>query len=117
MSLAELHDATSFAEVLQAENLGFCPRGEGGALAASGATALGGRIPINVSGGLVSKGHPIGATGVVMVYDMVRQLRGEAQAAQVPDARFGVIENGGGFLGVEEAATAVHVLGPLYQEA
>jgi acetyl-CoA acyltransferase len=117
MSLAELHDATSFAEVLQAENLGFCDRGDGGPLAMTGATALGGRIPINVSGGLVSKGHPIGATGIVMVHDVVRQIRGEAGPAQVPGARFGVVENGGGFWGVEEAATAVHVIGPLRKEA
>jgi acetyl-CoA acyltransferase len=117
MSLAELHDATSFAEVLQAENLGFCARGDGGSLALSGATTLGGRIPINVSGGLVSKGHPIGATGVVMVHDVVRQIRGEAGSSQVPDARFGVIENGGGFVGIEEAATAVHVIGPLFKKA
>jgi acetyl-CoA acetyltransferase len=116
MSLAELHDATSFAEVLQAENLGFCESGGGGALAMSGATTLGGRIPINVSGGLVSKGHPIGATGIVMVHDVVRQLRGEANSSQVPGARLGVIENGGGFWGVEEAATAVHVLGPVFKE-
>ena len=116
MGLAEVHDATSFAEVLQAENLGFCASGEGGALAMSGATTLGGRIPINVSGGLVSKGHPIGATGIVMIHDVVRQLRGEAGAAQVEGARFGVIENGGGFWGVEEAATAVHVIGPLRKD-
>ena len=113
MSLAELHDATAFAEVLQSENLGFCARGEGGPMALSGDTSLGGRIPINVSGGLVSKGHPIGATGLVMVHDIVTQLRGEAGGGQVEGARFGVIENGGGLLGVEDAATAVHVLGPL----
>ena len=83
----------------------------------SGATSLGGRIPINASGGLVSKGHPIGATGIVMIHDVVRQLRGEAGAAQVEGARFGVVENGGGFWGVEEAATAVHVLGPLRKDA
>jgi acetyl-CoA acyltransferase len=113
MDLAELHDATAFAEVLQSENLGFCARGEGGPLALSGATELGGRIPINVSGGLESKGHPIGATGLVMIHDVARQLRGDAGAAQVQGARFGIVENGGGFWGVEEAATAVHVLGPV----
>ncbi|MFT3719579.1 thiolase family protein [Pseudorhodoferax sp.] len=113
MGVCELHDATSIAEVIQAENLGFCPRGEGGALALSGATELGGRIPVNVSGGLISKGHPVGATGLIMVRDIVRQIRGEAGTAQVAGARLGVIENGGGFWGVEEAATAVHVLGPL----
>jgi acetyl-CoA acyltransferase len=116
MNVCELHDATSIAEVIQAENLGFCARGEGGALGLSGATELGGRIPINVSGGLISKGHPVGATGLIMVRDIVRQIRGEAGKAQVQGARFGVIENGGGFWGVEEAATAVHVLGPLAKE-
>ncbi len=113
MNVAEVHDATSIAEVIQAENLGFCPRGEGGGYALTGATTLGGKIPINVSGGLISKGHPVGATGLIMVHDLVTQLRGEAGSAQVQGARFAVAENGGGFWGVEEAATAVHVLGPL----
>ncbi|MGE0768529.1 MAG: thiolase family protein [Hyphomicrobiaceae bacterium] len=112
MSLAEVHDATSFAEILQIENLGLCARGDGGPTTASGETTLGGRVPVNVSGGLVSKGHPIGATGLVMIHDVTRQLRGEAGPAQVEGARIGVVENGGGFVGVEEAATAVHVLGP-----
>lgn len=79
----------------------------------SGATRLGGKVPVNVSGGLVSKGHPIGATGLVMIRDIVTQIRGEAGAAQVAGARIGMVENGGGFLDVEEAATAVHVIGPL----
>lgn len=113
VNLVELHDATSFAEIVQVENLGLCARGEGGPLTASGATALGGRVPVNVSGGLVSKGHPIGATGLVMIHDVVTQIRGEAGAGQVEGARIGVVENGGGFLDVEEAATAVHVIGPL----
>ena len=113
IGLAEVHDATAYAEIVQSENLGFCARGDGGPLAASGATTLGGRIPINVSGGLVSKGHPIGATGIVMIHDVVRQLRGEAGSAQVANPRFAAVENGGGFWGVEEAATAVHIVGPL----
>jgi acetyl-CoA acetyltransferase len=113
IDLVELHDATSFAEVLQIENLGLCPRGEGGPMTLSGETKLGGRVPVNVSGGLVSKGHPIGATGLIMIHDVARQIRGEAGASQVEGARVGVVENGGGFWGVEEAATAVHVLGPL----
>ncbi len=113
VDLVELHDATSFAEILQVENLGLCDRGEGGPFTLSGATTLGGRVPVNVSGGLVSKGHPIGATGLVMIHDVAKQIRGEAGAAQVEGARIGVVENGGGFLDVEEAATAVHVLGPL----
>ncbi|QKS00618.1 thiolase family protein [Sphingomonas sp. CL5.1] len=112
MNVAEVHDATSFAEILQIENLGLCARGEGGPATQAGETTLGGRIPVNVSGGLVSKGHPIGATGLIMIHDIVMQLRGEAGRGQVEGARFGIVENGGGFWGVEEAATAVHILGP-----
>lgn len=111
MSLAEVHDATAFAEISQCENLMFCSFGDGGPLAESGATALGGRIPINVSGGLESKGHPIGATGLAMIHELVTQLRGEAGSRQVENARFGIAENGGGFYGVEEAAACITILG------
>lgn len=76
----------------------------------SGATALGGRLPVNVSGGLVSKGHPVGATGLSMVHEVCLQLRHEAGARQVHDARIGLIENGGGVLGFDEAACAVTIL-------
>lgn len=110
VDIAEVHDATSFAEILQIENLGLCPRGEGGPFTASGATGPGGTIPVNVSGGLVAKGHPVGATGVVQICELVEQLRGEAGALQIRGARVAVAENGGGFLGVEEAATLVTVL-------
>ena len=110
VNLAEVHDATSFAELLQIENLGLCPRGEGGAFTASGATARGGRVPVNVSGGLVAKGHPVGATGVIQLCELVEQLRGEAGGLQIDGARVAVAENGGGFLGIEEAATVVTVL-------
>ncbi|MBL8382604.1 MAG: thiolase family protein [Burkholderiales bacterium] len=108
--LAEVHDATSFCEIYQLEMLGFCPVGEGGRLVESGATSLGGRIPVNVSGGLVSKGHPVGATGLSMVYEVAQQLRGEAGARQVRGAQLGVIENGGGVMGFDEAACAVTIL-------
>ncbi|MCD2173666.1 thiolase family protein [Rhizobium sp. C4] len=111
MSLAEVHDATAFAEILQIENLGFAARGEGGRLTEEGATRLGGRIPVNPSGGLLSKGHPIGATGVIQIHELVTQLRGQAGTRQVPDARWAIAENGGGFLGFEEAATVVTILG------
>lgn len=111
MSVAEVHDASAFAEILQSENLGFCGLGEGGALAESGATALGGRIPINPSGGLESKGHPIGATGLGQIYELVTQLRGEAGPRQVEGARFAIAENGGGFHGWEEAAAVITILG------
>ena len=110
IDVAEVHDATAFAEIQQIENLGFCALGGGGPLTESGATRLGGTIPVNTSGGLVSKGHPIAATGIVQLHELVTQLRGEAGKRQVSDARFAAAENGGGFLGVEDAATVVTVL-------
>src|SRR5690606_3707029 len=110
VSVAEVHDATAFAEVLQAENLMFCEIGGGGPLAESGATRLGGRLPINPSGGLESKGHPIGATGLAQIHELVTQLRGEAGPRQVPEARLALAENGGGLLGYEEAAATVTIL-------
>jgi acetyl-CoA acetyltransferase len=76
----------------------------------SGATGPGGTVPINTSGGLVSKGHPVGATGLSMVYELVTQLRGEAGERQVPNARIGLAENGGGVVGLEEAACAITIL-------
>lgn len=111
MALAEVHDATAFAEIQQTEALGFCAFGEGGRLAEDGSTTLGGRIPINVNGGLLSRGHPIGATGLAQVHELVTQLRNEAGSRQVEGARFGIAENGGGFNGVEEAATCITILG------
>ncbi len=108
--VAEVHDATSFCEIYQSEMLGFCEPGQGGKLAESGATALGGRIPINTSGGLVSKGHPVGATGLSMIYELVTQLRGEAGQRQVKDARIALQENGGGLIGFEEAVCSVAIL-------
>ena len=111
VDVAEVHDASAFAEVLQTENLGLCAPGDGGPMVERGETRLGGRIPVNTSGGLVSKGHPIGATGAIQIHELVMQLRGEASARQVDGARFAVAENGGGFFGVEEAATVVTILG------
>ena len=110
IDVVELHDATSFCEVFQLEMLRLCPDGQGGRFIESGATALGGCIPVNVSGGLVSKGHPIGATGLSMVHETCLQLRGEASARQVNGASIGLIENGGGVMGFDEAACAVHIL-------
>ncbi len=110
IDLVELHDATSFSEIYQLEMLGFCPDGQGGPFVESGATALGGSLPVNVSGGLVSKGHPVGATGLSMVCEVVQQLRGEAGPRQVPGAALGLVENGGGVIGFDEAACAVHIL-------
>ena len=111
VDVAEVHDASAYAEIVQVENMGFCARGEGGALAESGETRLGGRIPVNTSGGLLSKGHPIGATGAIQIHELVTQLRGEAGKRQVEGARIAAAENGGGFYGIEEAATVVTVLG------
>jgi len=110
VDVAEVHDATSYAEVQQIENLGLAEPGTVGARLRAGDFAFGGRTPVNPSGGLVSKGHPVGATGIAQLYELTTQLRGEAGARQVEGARIAVAENGGGFLGVEEAATVVTVL-------
>lgn len=111
VSVAEVHDATAFGEIVQLENLGFCAFGEGGLLAERGDTHLGGRLPVNPSGGLESRGHPVGATGLAQIHELVTQLRGEAGARQVPEARIGVAENGGGLVGIEEAAASIVILG------
>jgi acetyl-CoA acyltransferase len=111
ISVAEVHDATAIGEIVQSENLGFCEFGAGGPLAESGATSLGGRIPINTSGGLESKGHPIGATGLAQLHELVTQLRGEAGPRQVQGARLAIAENGGGLYGIEEAVCAITILG------
>ncbi|MGA8144949.1 MAG: thiolase family protein [Candidatus Acidiferrales bacterium] len=110
VDVVELHDATSFAEIHLVEDLGLCPRGEGGPFTASGATARGGQIPVNPSGGLVSRGHPIGATGLMMLNELCIQLRGEGGDIQIPKARIGMAENGGGILGNDLAACAVTIL-------
>jgi acetyl-CoA acyltransferase len=110
ISVAELHDAAAIAEIVHCENVGFCAYGDGGPLAESGATTLGGQLPINVSGGLLSKGHPVGATGAIQIFELVAQLRGEAGDRQVENAQFGLAENGGGFHGLEEAACVVTLL-------
>jgi len=110
MHVAEVHDASAMGEIIQAENLGLVPLGQGGPAAERGDFTIGGRIPINTSGGLESKGHPLGATGIGQLYELVTQLRGEAGARQVQGARHAIQENGGGFQGIEEAALAVHIL-------
>ena len=110
MDVVELHDATAVGELLETECLGLCAPGQGGALAMSGATTLGGKIPINPSGGLESRGHPIAATGIAQLYELTQQLRGEAGARQVVNARLGLQCNVGGFWGVEEASAHVAML-------
>ena len=110
MDVAEVHDASAMGEIIQAENLGLAPLGGGGPAAERGEFTIGGRIPINPSGGLESKGHPLGATGLGQLHELVTQLRGEAGARQVAGARHAIQENGGGMQGVEEAALAIHIL-------
>jgi acetyl-CoA acetyltransferase len=110
MGVAEVHDASAMGELIQVENLGFVPLGHSGPAAERGEFSLGGRIPVNVSGGLESKGHPLGATGIGQLYELVTQLRGEAGARQVEGVRHAIQENGGGIQGVEEAAVAIHIL-------
>lgn len=110
VSLVELHDATAASELMYYESLRLCERGEGIRLLESGATELGGRIPVSVSGGLNRKGHPIGATGLGQVYELVQQLRGNCGARQVQGARVGLAENGGGFIGADAAVMAMTVL-------
>jgi acetyl-CoA acyltransferase len=109
LQVIEAHDATAAAELLAYEELGLCSAGEGGKLIAEGITALGGRVPVNPSGGLLAKGHPVGATGVAQITEMFWQLRGEAGKRQVPNARVGLTENGGGVIRGENAAVAVHI--------
>jgi acetyl-CoA acetyltransferase len=105
INLVELHDCFATAEILHYENLGLCGDGEAGHMIDSGATALGGKVPVNVSGGLLSKGHPLGATGIANVYEVSTHLRGEAGKRQVPNARLGLTHVIG--LG---SACAIHVL-------
>lgn len=110
LDVVEVHDASSFAEIRHIENLGLCPLGEGAAMSERGDTTLGGRIPVNTSGGLVSKGHPIAATGIIQLQELTVQLRGEAGARQVQGARLAAAENGGGFYDGEEAVACVTLL-------
>jgi len=105
LDLVELHDCFATAEILHYENLGLCKDGDAGRLIDEGETALGGRIPVNVSGGLLSKGHPLGATGIANIYEVSTHLRGEAGARQVEGARLGLTHVIG--LG---SACAIHVL-------
>ncbi|GAB6097200.1 thiolase family protein [Desulfatiferula olefinivorans] len=110
IDVAEIHDATVFGEVYQTEQLGFCPEGEGGVFAEAGHSALGGRLPLNPSGGLISRGHPIGASGLAQIHELVTQLRGEAGKRQVENPFLALAENGGGFIGMGEASMAIHIL-------
>lgn len=110
LDVIELHDAASPNELLLYEELGLCAPGEGPKLARSGATALGGDLPVNTSGGLVSKGHPVGATGAAQIVELVTQLRGRAGDRQVSGAHRALAENAGGYSHPEAAACAITIL-------
>ena len=105
ISLAEVHDCFTFAELMAYEDLGLCKPGEGGKLVESGQTRLGGLIPINTSGGLKAKGHPVGATGTAQAYEVYLQLTNQAGKRQVKDAKIGLTHNVGG----SGATAAVHI--------
>ncbi len=110
LNVIEVHDASAPAELVLYEELGLCAPGEGGKLIDSKATYIDGPIPVNPSGGLISKGHPIGATGVAQIYEIFTQLRGEAGDRQVKNPKVGMTENGGGMVKGDPAALAVHIL-------
>jgi acetyl-CoA acetyltransferase len=109
IDLVELHDCFATAELVHYENLELCAPGEAGAMIDAGETTLGGRIPVNMSGGLLSKGHPLGATGIANIYEVVTHLRGAAGTRQVEGARIGMTHVCGGSQGAGSAC-AVHIL-------
>ena len=108
--VVELHDASAPAEIIAYESLGLCAKGEGGKLVESGHTTLGGAQPVNVSGGLLRKGHPIGATGAAQIVELTEQLQGRCGARQVKDANLGLAYNGGGMISLDGAAVVVSIL-------
>lgn len=110
VEVAEVHDAFAPGEILLSEDLGFCRRGEGVRLLEDGATAIGGRIPLNPSGGLTARGHPVGATGLAQIAEIVWQLREEAGARQTGKPQVGLVQNAGGNVGGDSAAQAIHIL-------
>lgn len=110
LSCVELHDASAPSEIAAYEYLGLCDPGEGPALIASDATRLGGRLPVNTSGGLLRKGHPVGATGCAQIVELTEQLQGRSGPRQVEGARTGLAHNGGGAIGLDAAATVVTIL-------
>ena len=110
LHVIECHDATAPAELLAYESLGLCPKGEGGRLVDEGATRLGGRVPVNTSGGLLRKGHPVGATGIAQIVELTEQLQGRAGPRQVSGATIALAHNGGGAIGADAAAMCVTIL-------
>jgi acetyl-CoA acetyltransferase len=110
LDVVELHDASAPGEILAYEYLGLCPKGDGGKLVADGVTRLGGRLPVNTSGGLLRKGHPVGATGAAQLVELTEQLQGRSGRRQVEGARIGLAQNGGGNIGLDVAAMCVSIL-------
>ncbi len=110
ISVAEVHDSFSIAEIIHYEDLGFCARGEGGRLVAEGVTTLGGKLPVSTSGGLLTRGHPLGATGVAQIVELTDQLRGRSGPRQVTDARVGLAHISGGFHEGDFATSGVTIL-------
>lgn len=110
IDVLELHDATSFAELYQTGLIGFCKLEHAGEYCSSGQTAIGGELPTNTSGGLVSRGHPVACTGLAQVYELATQLRGRAKQRQVKNAKIGMNVNGGGLIGVEDAALGINII-------
>lgn len=111
VDVAEVHDSIAFNELLAYEELGLCAEGEGARFAESGASGRTGRVPVNTSGGLESRGHPVAATGLAQIIELATQIRHEAGERQVADARIAVAENAGGFVIDDTAAAVVTVLG------
>ncbi|HLH62963.1 MAG TPA: thiolase family protein [Ktedonobacteraceae bacterium] len=109
VDLAELHDAVAPAEITLYEDLGFCAPGDGPKLVEDRATWLGGNLPVNTSGGLLARGHPIGATGLGQIAEVVWQLQRKAGPRQVENCKVGLTQNGGGHIGLDLAAMAIHV--------
>lgn len=110
VDFAEVHDATAPSEILALEDIGLVERGDAAAFTTAGESAVGGSLPINPSGGLLARGHPIGATGVAQVVEVVWQLRGEAEQRQIKDAEVGLTQNAGGVLGDDVAVAAVTLI-------
>jgi len=110
LSLVELHDTTAASELVLYEKLGLCPADGGPGMVEAGDMRIGGRIPVNTSGGLISRGHPVGATGVAQICELTQQLRGQAGPRQVGGARVGMAHNAGGTVLGEPAALCIHIL-------
>jgi acetyl-CoA acetyltransferase len=108
--VVELHDASAPAELIHYEELGLCAEGDGPALLRSGATGINGRVAVNSSGGLLSKGHPVGATGCAQVVELTEQLRGQCGARQRVHAKVALADNGGGYIGQDAAVAVVTIL-------